>query len=392
MIQGIASMALFPKLDNPAAEDIDYGGEDLENVNSISFTDGSVQTSAPSENTSTSSSTSSGFPFPTVTEYGAVGDGQTDDSDAIEAAIDEATGAEVTGTALDADKHGSAVYFPPGTYRIARTIDVEGHVKFVGAGTGNKSASVIHADDDVTAFRVYHPNTAPSGPGAEWSSFKGLVIAGGGSSKSVHGIHADARIRVEDCYILKSPGDGIHIDTTGGGNANQCQLYWVDMWNCGRHGMYFNGADANAGLTLGCSVRSCGGWGILDSSFLGNTHIAPHATANESGPYKTDEANGRALFIGHYSEANQPPSEFSQHTLSFPGVSGAGETGGFSFTALEGLGSMAIGRRGSPPYPSEGEDGDFFHNHNATVDADGNIVIGWKKINGDWKACKVSTT
>lgn len=56
-----------------------------------------------------------------VTAHGAVGDGITDDSDAIEAALAEGAGGNV--------------YFPPGTYRLTRNFDVAAGTTITGAGS-----------------------------------------------------------------------------------------------------------------------------------------------------------------------------------------------------------------------------------------------------------------
>ncbi len=53
--------------------------------------------------------------YKVVTEFGAVGDGKTDDTEAIQAAIDYHAGSL-------GDKHAGIVYFPPGIYRITKPL------------------------------------------------------------------------------------------------------------------------------------------------------------------------------------------------------------------------------------------------------------------------------
>jgi hypothetical protein len=71
-----------------------------------------------------------------VTTYGAAGDGVTDDSAAVQAAIDAAMGASGTG-------QGGTIFFPPGTYRIDSQITFphdgatppsQPNLRLVGAG------------------------------------------------------------------------------------------------------------------------------------------------------------------------------------------------------------------------------------------------------------------
>jgi hypothetical protein len=62
-----------------------------------------------------------GMPWYNVLDYGAKGDGTTDDTAAIQAAIDAC-----------AANGGGTVYFPPGTYKITNTITVKKKVNLVG--------------------------------------------------------------------------------------------------------------------------------------------------------------------------------------------------------------------------------------------------------------------
>lgn len=70
-----------------------------------------------------------GLPI-SVKVYGAVGDGATDDTDAIQAALAAVPAA------------GGLVYFPPGTYLLDETIELRTGVRVVGAG---KDATYIKA-------------------------------------------------------------------------------------------------------------------------------------------------------------------------------------------------------------------------------------------------------
>ena len=73
-------------------------------------------------------------PWIDVRTEGATGDGTTDDTAAIQAAIDAMTS-------------GGVVYFPEGTYHVEDSLIVEANdVWLVGAGIGR---SIIHRDDDV---------------------------------------------------------------------------------------------------------------------------------------------------------------------------------------------------------------------------------------------------
>jgi hypothetical protein len=95
------------------------------------------------------------------------------------------------------------------------------------------------------------------------------------------------------------------------------------------HGFYFEGADANAGVGIGLSATSNRGWGIYDSSFLGNTFVGCHAATNVLGSYKTDNANARSVFLGCYAEIDQGPASIEAPSLVLGGMMNTSGTGGF---------------------------------------------------------------
>lgn len=73
--------------------------------------------------------------FDAKTDFGAVGDGKADDTDAIQAAIDAAR----------AHGHGAMAYIPKGDYRITRSLRLEGGGYSFGGGT---VSSELHFDGD----------------------------------------------------------------------------------------------------------------------------------------------------------------------------------------------------------------------------------------------------
>ena len=72
----------------------------------------------------------SGITEANVVQFGAVGDGLTDDTDCIEQALQN-----VTAT-------GGILYFPPGMYAISRALVVSGNsISLVGAGAHPESCT-----------------------------------------------------------------------------------------------------------------------------------------------------------------------------------------------------------------------------------------------------------
>ncbi|WP_162292967.1 right-handed parallel beta-helix repeat-containing protein [Actinophytocola xinjiangensis] len=98
----------------------------------------------------------------TPQDFGAVGDGVADDTDAIQQAID-----------AQLDKANKIVYFPPGTYRTTRTIVIPdragagggdfNRIVLAGAGTMGVRTSIIRPDFDGTAIFLRAPLAAVRG-------------------------------------------------------------------------------------------------------------------------------------------------------------------------------------------------------------------------------------
>lgn len=128
-----------------------------------------------------------------VKDYGAAGDGTTDDTAAIQAAIDTASGIG-----------GATVLFPSGlTYRAASTIQIKDGVRLVGtAPSVSTTPSKIAGDAGVTIFNVadavYH-----------WS-MEHLLVHGGAIGLKISG--RTSHVILDDVYIAAQTGDGIQTD------------------------------------------------------------------------------------------------------------------------------------------------------------------------------------
>lgn len=328
-----------------------------------------------------------------VKDFGAKGDGATDDIAAFEAAI---TAMNVTGASVYS--RGRELIIPYGTYRLSRALHIDWGMLVHGAGFGETSAaSRLVFDSGVHGVIFDSTQSSASGRTAAWSEMRNVYISAAGKGvANKHGVILRARAKIENVIVGGFSGNGIHIVagdgnnvdgntpwtantaytdgdwvTNGGGNArfvcvhsgtsassggptgtsasiadgsciwkspvsvgspsnymgnaNNTFLGYCRVTDCGGHGVYYEGDDANAGVSVGLDLSVNTGWGIYDKSFLGNTHYAAHAATNTAGPYKTaSHGNCYAMFSNCYSESDQTGSDIYAPGVVHGGLHAAG--------------------------------------------------------------------
>lgn len=229
-----------------------------------------------------------------VLAHGASADNVTDDLAAFQAAL----------AALDA-AGGGRLIIPAGTYYLSDTLNINQHVHIQGEGYnrtilrfGKNCNGIVFNHEGSTYTTTDDTITAAGGGTAEGSSLSDIYLYGGnvdadasgtitsynaGDSTTGHGVRIRTTyIHLNRVRISFFGGDGFNINATSGGandvqgNANTFLLSdCTSIYNRG-NGLLINGNDANAGTTINFSAIHCGGSGIMDWSFLGNTHIQPH--------------------------------------------------------------------------------------------------------------------
>ena len=150
-----------------------------------------------------------------VKEHGATGDGTTDDSTAIQAAID----------ALPAS--GGTVYFPPGTYIIPKTVGLTcavSNVRFVGDAAGSVIKISLAAGDTKPLFDI----ASASDIVVENLTFDGNASIMAGFSPALLRIKQSSKVSVRGCRFLNSTGNGIVL--------TDAASVWIN-------GNYFQGID-----------------------------------------------------------------------------------------------------------------------------------------------------
>jgi hypothetical protein len=254
------------------------------------------------------------FDFIPASEHAAIQSGNStyDCSPAIVAAI--ASFPDPNGTIYYSQ--AGTIYFPPGKYYCATTIQLERAVAFVGANAamaGNAaSASTLEFGLNQSGFVLQRFNTSVSGKGGDSTSFQNLTITQKSGSSVGDGIRARTRVVIKQCTFYYWGGNGILILATAGGGAfeGNANCFYVEncvsSFNVG-NGFKADGGDANAGTIIGLDCSSNGGYGFWESSFLGNTYISCHTAFNVLGGYYLENnPNNRTVYISCYSEQGQP--------------------------------------------------------------------------------------
>ncbi|CAN7361139.1 glycosyl hydrolase family 28-related protein [Paenibacillus sp. LjRoot56] len=157
-----------------------------------------------------------------VMKFGALGDGVTDDSNAIIAAI---TSVSSTG--------GGIVYFPEGTYLVSKRIDVKGNIIYAGAG---KTASIIRKKSTHINSEMFRQSPTETNV-----IFRDLQIDGqkaDGNVTTTTGIRIKANNTiVQDCLFKDMLLDSIYIGDTASFSAKNVTIYRNEISNTGRNGI-----------------------------------------------------------------------------------------------------------------------------------------------------------
>jgi hypothetical protein len=133
-------------------------------------------------------------PYVSVKDFGAVGDGTTDDTAAIQLALNTTT----------------AVYVPPGTYKITSTLNVPSNTSLIGAGRG--TAKLLHSfNGDMMTLNNY-------------SNISGLWLDGQGATYTGQGVvinNGVGRQNIYSCRITDFNAACLYFYSQGG---TQCSV------------------------------------------------------------------------------------------------------------------------------------------------------------------------
>ena len=246
-----------------------------------------------------------------IRQFGAVGDGSTDDADSFLAAI-----------ALGGDFVVDA-----GDFFIGKTLNFKKVASLIGIsaqGAGVIFPSQLKIKDGIVGVFIHRADTNANDlgvpvieaatTGADGSKLENLRIYHETNSQKpvdngVHGVWIKARSEMRNLRIDNFNGNGLHIVASSGsadplvkGNANSTSVMNVASWGNGGNGHFVDGADANACYFEQINAYHNLLYGSFDSSFLGNTYSMLNVGLNDAGAFGGDNVNARSVYHGTYVE------------------------------------------------------------------------------------------
>lgn len=377
-----------------------------------------------------------------VTDFGATGDGVTDDYPAVQAAIDYlrlATNASNTNHVGIFNQAPYTLHFPAGKYLLSKPLIFDFTVNLEGETTSNYgseatvlqftaiTAGLVFLWSESSKYPIYNYTTnkvtsisATAGtPGqmlngaaatgnASWSSVKNLNIWGTGSGTSTttfvgtasvtgsvlnvtavtsgaltvgsqvignncppgcaiasfgtgtggigsynlfngqatddpstfyafsgnlfSGIESRVSLNLDNVLIYGFHGNGITIygqqsvatpNTFGGADGFNIQN--VTCYLNDGQGFFVSGGDTNTGVAMMCQFVNNKGWGVFDSSHLGNTYIGGQASYNPLGSWGSFYDTGKTMFLNCYAEDGV--KHIGRDAISIGGISNGGLEG-----------------------------------------------------------------
>ncbi|HCL29793.1 MAG TPA: hypothetical protein DIC52_15305 [Candidatus Latescibacteria bacterium] len=224
-------------------------------------------------------------PYLNVRDFGATGDGESDDTDAIIAGIDAAY------------ESGKTLYLPAGTYLITRPIRFTGHgLRVIGDGHLDHRGTTIRAGAEMPAMLYLRG-----------SSIEVSRLYLDGNDKATLGLHAfhlnevDSRLsfilvrratshgffldhsqisEVTNCIAQNNGGDGFYITDCNGARISQCRA----QSNAGR-GFTVTNTDLSGGCWL-LELNSESNWmeGVLVARHRGTPVVLQRAWIEGNNP------------------------------------------------------------------------------------------------------------
>jgi hypothetical protein len=275
-----------------------------------------------------------------VLDFGADPSGVADSLSAFQAAIASFPATYDAGVS----SRGGVVLVPPGTYYLSGTLELNRSIILTGVASAfaGYGASTLTFADNVNGLFVPYYTTSSTGKMGAGLTIENLILNRKTTSGTLgSGIFAETRVTIRNCSVAGFRVYGIYIKgsstSSPATNANTWFIENTSLQSNGSHGLYVLGADSNAGSAHGLLTNANGGWGVYDSSFLGNTYIGCTSETNTLGSYATTSLNARNMFVGCYAEPDQPAASIIPPSMAVGGFNMAVAGNPFIDAGLNGL-------------------------------------------------------
>lgn len=222
-----------------------------------------------------------------VKDFGAVGDGVTNDAAAIQAALDYAT-----------TLTGCTVFMPAGTYLINSTLTFSGHsTRLVGTGRGIIPGTYV-IDDGGTQIDYTGVGYAISFNGKHYCEVADLTIRSTTGSGGIYCGDIAHFFQVNRVVIDGQNGAGVATGFASAGIAIERSYYGTiqgcDIANCAGNGIY-GFRECNGNYILMNSIRQCG-TGIRITDDVSNSE-GTQIIGNEIESARTDPGSAYAISL-----------------------------------------------------------------------------------------------
>lgn len=218
-------------------------------------------------------------------DYGATGDGVTDDTTALQNAY---TAAKNTATTSAVD-----LYIPQGIYLISSTLVWDGSVNVRGQ---SKEGTIIRKNADILAIQI---GSGGGTVGSETTFENFQIDVASGVSDTNNGINTILanRCTMRQIYVNGVGGVGINH-----GDGLRLRMEQVLVVSAGSDGIIINNGSktVNVNVFSGVNVRSCGGHGVNIISADGNWFLGLNSDLNTGSGLRIDDGVANYVFGGWF--------------------------------------------------------------------------------------------
>lgn len=244
-----------------------------------------------------------------VKDFGATGDGVTDDTTAVQNALTAAA--------------GKTLFFPAGDYLITSDLSIStDYTCLMGEGSGSTitlQACKIHLDAVTKTTHIYGCNF-------ESLNIERTSTAGPAIHMAGQNLMGVTRWNMRNVRIT-STGAGIQMGGAWGWDMVGCGFY-----GCGTHAIEIvlaadGNSSANAGKLLGCELQGSTNWGVYAEKTTGLAFIGTTIQGNTSGGINLQNNCRATSVMGCYFELNGTASSARDILAGDTSFSGTKATG-----------------------------------------------------------------